>query len=260
MDATRRMLGLGSSAAAGLLRRRPEGEGETATATVPENQEAAEDGEDDDNEAMEDDNEDDQGYQKSQTETWDQLLLLFAASPEDPLLRAAVTAEIKRRYINNGGLPINTKDPIPVDLDAISPKELIHVAENMEIYLVRSRKDDIVSKFLNIFSNVSYLAARFGGLSVDAAVNRAFSSDHVLRQSFVEVFVGKTAQIHPILTLGVACVSHLSNILVQSIDGQRGHDSSRIVINGQVQSNTTAAQQQGTESGSVSNTSAPPTN
>src|SRR5208282_4657040 len=109
-------------------------------------------------------------------------------------------AKIRESFIENGGLPINTKDPMPVDLEVMTSRELIHVAQNMRIFLVRSRKDDIVSRCLNVVSNVAYLGSRFGGARVDQTLQGALQSDHVLRQSFVEVFIGRTANIHPVLT------------------------------------------------------------
>lgn len=247
MDAARRVV---QAAATGLLPGRGQAQVEARPADEEEMEEESEKTEDMDNEAAED-------HGNDTPQTFEQLLLYYEASPEDPLLRAAVKAEIKRRYIENGGVPLNSKDPIPVDLDTLSPKEIIHVAQNLQIYLVRSRKDDIVSRFLNIFANITYLTARFRGANINNSINQAFAQDHLLRQSFVEVFVGRTAQIHPLLTLGVAGISHLTNILVQSIDGQsvKPVDTSRITIGG---GENKEARPGGGKDGNSGNTPAPP--
>ena len=225
----------GEALAAGFLEGRREGEAQRASQARPRAEEVDDMDEEDDNEAMEDDNPNDQ--QVPDASSLDQLTLLYEAAPEDGFLRAALKAEIRKRYIDNGGLPINTKDPIPVDLEKLSPQELIFVAQNMQIFMVRARKDDIVSRFLNIFSNTAYLIARASGYNVNQSVNRAFASDPLIRDSFMEVFIGRTAQISPFLTLSVAGLSYLSNILVGVVDGQHSQssaDSSRIVIGGPV--------------------------
>lgn len=143
----------------------------------------------------------------SKSDIAQRLCLHLEANPEDEEARALAKFYIRKMYIDSGGLPFNTQNPIPFDLDSLSAKELINVLENMLIYTARTKQKELVGKAINTVTN---LAAIFGGTNSEKTVNQ-LQSDEVLRTSLFEVFLGQN--FGPLLSLIIVSSSHLTNLV-----------------------------------------------
>lgn len=169
----------------------------------------AEEAEEDDPEGMED--EDDSplsvhtGKSKNLTEIAEKIVFELKVNPDDPETREAAKLLIRKMYINNGGLPFNSKDPIPYDLENLSDKELGFVVENMLIHQARTQKSEVIAQAANTFSNVAYL------MTGEEAIITQINSDNVLRQALLDTFLG--SRISPLLTLIISASSHISNLI-----------------------------------------------
>lgn len=155
----------------------------------------------------------------------DELLILLEADPRDSLIRAAVIVKIKNLYLNNGGIPINSDDPIPRNLNELSSLELVHVAQNMKLYLSRSSKDELVTKSMQIVANATRIINKLTGHHDVHTLAESLNNDTTLKKAFVEVFVGQGVRIHPLASLLIAGLSHASNLAVNAVcdknDGPR---------------------------------------
>jgi hypothetical protein len=167
-------------------------------------------------------------------------MLTPGASPEEVgHARATIIEIIRDLYIDSGGLPVNRENPVPIKFEEMTNEEIVYILENMRLFLVRSRKEDIVSRCMNICSNISYIWSKRNGGKGDRNFANSLNSDTVLRQSFVEVFIGPTARVHPLLSLLIAGLSQATNAAVNFMDGP-GHrsDSARVQINASGPGNT----------------------
>ena len=151
--------------------------------------------------------------------TLEDIIYLLQTTPDSEPARAAARMEIERAYLLNGGVPINPTNPMPVDLEKFSSKELENIIKNITIFEARNKKDDIVSRALNIFCNASHIAGKVTKMNISNSHINAITSDQVLKESFVEVFLGRTTRVHPVLAFVISFLSHLSNILVRVSDG-----------------------------------------
>lgn len=149
----------------------------------------------------------------------ERLLLSLQTNPENADLNAIAIQQIRKFYRDNGGLPINVQDPIPHDLTKLSPKELSNVLENMIINTVKTKQKHLVDKAMQAIGNVAYLGSLILGLPTDIESVKEFQGDDLLRQSFIEVFMGGVSRLSPLLTLAITVTATATNIAVKSVDG-----------------------------------------
>lgn len=147
-----------------------------------------------------------------------EITLLLETDPENEVYQAIARRYIEDLYVDNGGLPLNADNPIPRDLSKCSSKELSNIIKNMKISIVRSNKDDIVNKGTNLIANLTQIFGKLFGIPIGKSIAENITSDKLLRESFVEVFLGSTAAIHPLIAFGVSALSHTSNILLKFLD------------------------------------------
>lgn len=190
------------------------------TRTPPQREEMEED-EDDYEEAMEMDTEETQHRApRNEAELAEAILLDLETNPNNTEIRGYAKRLIKKMYINNGGLPFNTANVLPHDLDALTDKELSNILENMVIHTIRNKHDMLVGKAVNIISNITYCVTTITGNPVGKELIDDLNSDDMLRQSMVEVFLGRALQVNPLITFLVSGASHCSNVAVRYIDGK----------------------------------------
>lgn len=146
------------------------------------------------------------------------LVIQLEAGNEDPEYRALAEQWIKDIYIEYGGTPINTADPIPVDLSKYSTKDLAKVMQNMKKYINQNEKDEVVSRCLNTLCNTAYLVTKNLRLPLKYNLFEAIRSDRMLSRALVQTFVGKASSLHPILALAIATGNHATNLLVNLTD------------------------------------------
>lgn len=142
---------------------------------------------------------------KGSTEAAQKIILALQLEPNDPETREMAKLYIRKMFIDNGGLPFNSKDPIPHDLDKLNSTELGFVIENMIIHTARTKQAEIISQATNVFSNISYF---FTG---EEKLVTQINSDSTLRQALLDTFVG--VRISPVLSLLISASSHISNLL-----------------------------------------------
>ena len=149
----------------------------------------------------------------SELDNIESLCFMLKTNPQNKDIRLQLENEIKKLYIKNGGLPINTQNPIPTDLKTKTNDELEHIVDNMMMHLNRSNKEDIVSKCLNIITNVGLATASFTGLNVPSNIYDLVNADAVLKQSIVAVFLGKGINPNPQIVFAISALSHASNFV-----------------------------------------------
>lgn len=172
---------------------------------------------DQDEEAIEDNGEEDMededdsplsvhtGRTKNVAEMAQKVVFELQVNPGDPETREAAKLLIRKMYIDNGGLPFNSKDPIPHDLENLSDKELGFVVENMIIHLARTQKSEIIAQATNAVSNVAYF------MTGEETLVTQINSDSVLRQALLDTFLG--SRISPLLSLIISASSHVTNLI-----------------------------------------------
>lgn len=145
------------------------------------------------------------GRSKNITDMAEKVVLELKLNPGDPETREAAQHIIRKMYIDNGGLPFNSKDPIPHDLEKLSDKELGFVVENMIIHLARTQKSEVIAQATNAVSNVAFF------MTGEEALITQINSDGVLRQALLDTFLG--SRISPLITLIISASSHVTNLL-----------------------------------------------
>lgn len=145
------------------------------------------------------------GKAKNLTEMAEKVVLELQVNPGDPETREAAKHIIRKMFIDNGGLPFNSKDPIPHDLEKLSDKELGFVVENMIIHLARTQKSEVIAQATNAVSNIAFFATG------EEALVTQINSDSVLRQALLDTFLG--SRISPLITLIISASSHVTNLL-----------------------------------------------
>lgn len=151
----------------------------------------------------------------------ERIALELEANPGDQESRAMAKHFIRKTFISNGGLPFNTKNPIPVDLDKLSDQELVYVLENMLIYQQRTKSKHIATQAVNTLANLAYLSSKKSGNDTAVGIIDSINSDEFLRQSIVEVLIGRTAQLNPLLSLVITGSSYITNLIVQYQHGKQ---------------------------------------
>ena len=138
----------------------------------------------------------------------------FMADPSSRELRSRVEATAKKLYLKTGGLPIIRQNPLPVDLTSVSPEHLINIIDNMIIHVNRTRKADMVSKCINIVSNLGAMLTASLNISTDVRVFHLVNEDLILRESLCAVVMGRQVSPSPTVCLIISAISHLSNFFV----------------------------------------------
>lgn len=137
----------------------------------------------------------------------------YQANPDNAELRMKVMLIIKKLYLKTGGTPIVTTSALPPKFYELKPDEMVNAVDNMLLYLNRTKKNDIVTKCFNIFTNFGGWFARMLDVPVKPHLFSALNDDNLLRDSVVSVFLGKSVNPSPASTLIISALSHLSNAL-----------------------------------------------
>lgn len=154
------------------------------------------------------------GRSKNLAEMAQKIILELKLSEGDPETRETAKLLIRKMYIDNGGLPFNSKDPIPHNLENLSDQELGFVMENMIIHLARTQKSEIIARATNTVSNVAFF------MTGEEDLVTQINSDSVLRQALLDTFLG--SRISPLLTLLISASSHVTNLIrTYIVNGKR---------------------------------------
>ena len=184
----------------------------------------------------------------SETNMVEELCLQLELDPENEEIKTYAKRFIRKMYLNNGGLPINTGDSVPTNINGMNAQELSNVLENMVLAKVRTKKNYIVDKALNVVANATYLSAAVLKHPIGKNLIDQVNSDDILKTSIVEVFLGGISQLNPLFTLIITAASHASNLLVKYIDGKHtGTVSGPTSSSSSSSSSATGNQTQGTK-------------
>lgn len=118
---------------------------------------------------------------------------------------------IKFYYLNNGGSPINTNDPIRFDFKKCSNEELKHILENMIIYSKRTKQRTISDNAITAVSNLTYI---LGGK--DQKLFESIHSDDVLRDALFQTLMG--SRFSPLFTLLTTATARVSTVIKSYLD------------------------------------------
>jgi hypothetical protein len=148
------------------------------------------------------------------------------AQPNNKEARAEIEARLKKLFLRTGGLPIVTSNPLPVNLAELTPDELVNAVDNALVHINRTRKQDMVSKCINIVSNFGNLVATVLNVKVDSRLFSLVNDDYILREAICGVFLGRNVNPAPGTTLTIGVLSHLSNFVIgitTNINNARKH-------------------------------------
>jgi hypothetical protein len=154
---------------------------------------------------------------ESDEQMLDEALLTFQATsgPDRQFTRVNLQRTVQQVYIKNGGLPISTSLAFPRDLSLLSDAELVNVAENMILHLNRTKKHAMIGKVVNMIANTLTLASTMmTGVDVGSKLNDALMNDIILKEALVTTAFGQHANPHPIVTIIISTLEHLSNYCV----------------------------------------------
>lgn len=143
----------------------------------------------------------------------EKLCLEYQQHPENEELKLRVVSVIKKLYIKTGGVPIVTTSVVPPNLVELKPEQMVNAIDNLMIYTNRTKKNDLIGKCFNIFSNFSMFFAKILQVPVKSKLFDMVSEDTIFRDSIVAVFLGHNISPSPATTLLISAASHLSNAL-----------------------------------------------
>lgn len=148
----------------------------------------------------------------------DKLFAILEQHPDNPIVLVLARATIRKFYMAQGGATINTADPIPVNLETMSAADLSHVLQNMILEQVKSKRNRITEQALNLLSNITYLGSMAVGSPISKTTVDQVGGDHILRDAFVETFLGTSGKFSSFMTLIVGSLNHASNLLVHHVE------------------------------------------
>jgi hypothetical protein len=149
----------------------------------------------------------------------DKLFAILEQYPNEARVLSFARATIRKFYMSQGGATINSTDPIPVNLDIMSAKDLSNVLQNMILEQVKTKRNRITEQVLNLFSNVTYLGSVALGNPISrGVVDQGLGGDHILRDAFVETFLGSSGKFSSFATLIVGSLNHATNFLVHHVE------------------------------------------
>jgi len=140
------------------------------------------------------------------------LCATLRANENDAVARAKLERVVQRTFKENGGVPINLKNPLPLDLKILSNDELINVIDNMQIFLNRTRKSEFVARCISIFQDGLRMFTNTS--KVPDTVYNYITQDDLLREAMVTTFFGPSNSISPVSVIGISLLSYLVRIAV----------------------------------------------
>jgi hypothetical protein len=149
----------------------------------------------------------------------EKLIKALECEPNDEELLAEVRSQIRQLYISNGGLPFNTANPLPQDLNVLSARDLGNILQNMMIFSVRSKSATFLDRFLNVCSNIVGITSKMSGVNIEGGIVKEIASDDLLKECAVQTFLGGISKVNPLVGLVVCSASHLSNIGLAYLNG-----------------------------------------
>jgi len=162
------------------------------------------------------------------------LVQALETEPDNPELLAATKSEIRKLYLSNGGLPIDSRNPMPANLNEMSAEQLGNILQNMMIASVRSKSATFLDRALNTASNTIYLAGKHAGFDLSGNVVTELASDDLLKECAVQTFIGGLTKVNPLVGLTVCVASHATNLLVNYIHGSEQRALGAVPTNGQI--------------------------
>lgn len=110
---------------------------------------------------------------------------------DDPNFRSKLIRSIRALFIEEGGLSINLESPIPVDLHALSGKELLNLYDNMVIEATRRKKDGLIERFMATIGATMDNVASISGFSSSSGFHSALEKDRIFRECLTQLTFGK---------------------------------------------------------------------
>lgn len=144
------------------------------------------------------------------------LFVKLRADPTNGEVRAHLERIIKRCYMEHGGVPVNTESPVPVDISSLTNTQLENVADNIQLYINRTQKADLVSRVIGTVTNICRMGSLSTGIKVPESALNMMEGDHLLRDAIVKLCVGNVQGLHPFVIAFIGITSHLTAAVVNS--------------------------------------------
>ena len=145
----------------------------------------------------------------------------------DPYARRPLESYIKKMYRDNGGLPVKTSSMLSTDIVKLTNEELVNVIDNMITQVNRNKKTDMTDKAIRAVTNVTKLGCYFTGISSPIKLMEKIDDDIVLRNSVVELALGKNVSPKPLVTLCFSLAEYLSGILLHVLENGKHNEDVR---------------------------------
>lgn len=143
------------------------------------------------------------------------------ANADDKEARSHLERIIHRTFVENGGVPVNAQDILPVKLDDLKPRELVNVIDNMKLHLGRTQKSEFVARCVGFIQNIFKIFSLQKGFAVSEEIYNLISNDAMLRDALVTSFFGRNVSLKPVPVAVVSLLSHGSNLAVAYTENRK---------------------------------------
>jgi hypothetical protein len=157
--------------------------------------------------------------------------LAYKIKVGDPYARPALELLIHRLFRNNGGLDCKTTNLLPIDLPKLTDQEVINVAQNMITQINGSKKSGMTRKAVSAISNTARLACQMVGYpsGLDEVLQQV-DVDTDLRDSLIQIFLGKNVSPSPKVTFTLSLLSHGTAILLKLLKDRQSTAAIRKLV------------------------------